>query len=96
MNITKFENEDAIDLIANVIEPISKIAQDKTLINAIKKDDKMKAVQILLKKHKKEIIEVLAALHGEPVDTFKCNVLTITQDLIELLNNTELIEVFTS
>lgn len=95
MKLQNFENENAIELIADIIEPFSKIAQDKKLVELIKSGDKLKAVQYGLKQHKSTIIEILAILDGTPVNEYKCNVLTITKELLELLNNKELIEVFT-
>ena len=83
MKITEFENEEALDLLADVMDPISVICADEEVKNC---KSKLKAVQIILKKYKKEIITVLARMNNTPVSEYKCNLITITRDLMELLN----------
>lgn len=94
MKLTQLENEDAIDLIANIIEPLGQIAQDKKIQELLKETNKLVLVQYILKNHKKSIIEILAAMDGTPVEEYHCNVITITKDLLEIVNNKELSEVF--
>lgn len=94
MKITDFKNEDAIELIADLIEPISEISTDKELVKLLKKGDKIKAIQQGLKNHKSSIIQILAILNGVPVEEYSCNPITITKDLLVILNDKELMEVF--
>ena len=94
MKITDFKNEDAIELIADLIEPISEISTDKELVELLKKGNKMKAIQQGLKNHKSSIIQILAILNGVPVEEYSCNPITITKDLLVILNDKELMEVF--
>lgn len=94
MKITDFKNEDAIELIADLIEPISEISTDKELVELLKKDNKIKAIQQGLKNHKSSIIQILAILNGVPVEEYSCNPITITKDLLVILNDKELMEVF--
>lgn len=95
MNIKQIENENAVELIADIIEPFSKIAADAELVEMIRKGENLKAVQHALRNHKTTVVEILAALNQTPVEDFHCNIITITRDLLELLNDKELIEVFT-
>ena len=94
MKITDFKNEDAIELISDLIEPISEISTDKELVKLLKKGDKIKAIQQGLKNHKSSIIQILAILNGVPVEEYSCNPITITKDLLVILNDKELMEVF--
>lgn len=94
MKITDFKNEDAIELIADLIEPISEISTDKELVELLKKGNKIKAIQQGLKNHKSSIIQILAILNGVPVEEYSCNPITITKDLLVILNDKELMEVF--
>lgn len=94
MKITDFKNEDAIELIADLIEPISEISTDKELVELLKKGNKIKAIQQGLKNHKSSIIQILAIINGVPVEEYSCNPITITKDLLVILNDKELMEVF--
>ena len=106
MKLSEYKDEQALDVLAEIIEPAAYIMADpeiraKVKIDKEKDDEKSKTdvlgiVKIILKKHKKEIIEILAAVDGVPVEEYHCNVFTLPVKIIELLNDKELIGFFTS
>ena len=97
--LSEIKDEEAIELLADLIEPISEIASDeaarKELMNA-KHDgmSPMEMVKPLLKTHKKSIIKILAILEGTPVEEYHCNAITLPLRLIEVLNDPELLSLF--
>lgn len=96
MKLSNYTNEEAIDLLADIIEPTSKIFGDKNVAAAVqRKATKLEIVKIALKNHKKEIVEILARLSGQAVADYKCNIITITTDILEILNDKELVDFFT-
>lgn len=96
MKITDYKNEDAIDLLADIIEPVSKIFADAELKKAIKKKNfkKIDAVKIALKNNKNSIIEILARLDGKTVEEYECTPVSILMSVLEILNDKELLSFF--
>lgn len=94
MKLSEFKNEDALDLIADLIEPATQIFADPEISSA--RNNKARAVKIAIKNHKDSVIEILARLDNIPVEEYNKNVVQMTLDLLELLNDDELMEVFSS
>ena len=96
ISLSKFENEDAIDLLAEIMEPASLILSDEEFSRKWTSGQPViLAVKYALKNHKKEVVQIISALHGENPETYRFNLLTLTADLILLLNDSYLKEVFT-
>lgn len=87
MKLSEYKNEDAIEVIADIIEPLSAIFTD----DEIKKEkNKMKAISKALKKYKKEVIQILARIDGVPVEKYECNALTLPIKVLEVMNDKEI------
>lgn len=96
MKLSDFKGENALDLLADIIEPAAEILGDKEIAELYNGGWKKAAiVKIAIKKHKKEVIEILAAMDGVPVEEYSCNVLTLPLKLLEILNDKEFMELFT-
>lgn len=97
MKLSEYKNEAALDLLVDIAEPAAEIFADKEISEALKRGDKKIAVvKNAIKNHKKSVIEILAVLDGIPVEEYSCNVFTIPVKLLEILNDKDLIEFFTS
>ena len=111
MKLSDIKGERVFDVIADIIEPVTNIAQDKeiTLFKreatpegmtarafAIKKISKN--APLLLKRHKGDISTVLAAIKGQTVDEYvaSLNMAALSIDLLELLNDKEFVSFFMS
>lgn len=95
MKISEFQNEDALDLLADLIDPVSNILADDEVIKSLN-TNKISMVKTIIKTHKKEVIEILARLDGVPVEEYKVNVFTLPIKLIEILNDEGLVNFFDS
>ena len=95
MKLSEFKNEAALELLANIIEPAGDIMADP-LVGKAYAESKIKAVAVAIKNHKDAVIKILAALDGKPVEEYSCNVFTIPIKLLEILNDPELAQLFTS
>ncbi len=95
--ISEYKNEDALDLLADLIEPATEIFSDKE-IQKMRKEGKapLKIAKVVLKKHKGSLMELLAALHGCEVSELELTIPQIVSDLALLLKDSELVEVFQS
>lgn len=99
MKLSDYKGEEALDLIADLMEPISQILQDKDFqrqVEAGSNAGMLKAAKTLLKRHKKECIEILARIDGIPVEEYKPTVFVLTKKVVELLGDKEVQELFIS
>ena len=107
MKLSEIKGERAVEVIADLIEPIANIATDKECadlfsVKPVKDEDKkvtarkhlVKKVPALLKSHKQDVIKIIATLDGKSVNDM--NVFSITAALIGFVQDEALIELFTS
>ena len=100
MRLSDYKGEAALDKLADIIEPLTIMLADPEM-QEIAKDKKgamIRYAKPMLKNHKKEVIEVLAALDNEPVETYKDKItlFTLPAKLLEFLNDPEVQALFQS
>lgn len=100
MRLSDFKGEEAIDVLADIIEPLTSIISDKEVQKLSKKKNVKPASYIkpMLKNHKKEVIEVLARLDRKTVEEYSENLslLTLPMQILELINDPEVQNLFHS
>jgi len=96
MKLSEIRGEAALDLLADIIEPAAEIMSDPEIKELAEAKNKGAIVKAIIKKHKKSIMVILAALDGVPVDEYQMNVFTLPMKLLEILNDPELVDFFTS
>ena len=107
MKLSEIKGDRAVEVIADLIEPIANIASDKECadlfdVKPVKGEDKkvtsrkhlVKKVPMLLKSHKRDVIQIIATLDGKSVDDM--NMFSIAAALIGFVKDEALIELFTS
>lgn len=99
MKLSEYKGEQALDMLADLIEPAAAIMADKEVANFAKSGKPVvKLLKPLIKNHKPEVIEILAILDGENPKKYaeKINLFTLPSKLLEILNDPDLISLFTS
>ena len=100
MRLSDIKGEKALDVLADILEPIQTIMADETAKNLLKGGSAgaVKTCQYLLKEHKKEVIEIMAITELTSVEEFteKLSVITLPVKVLEILNDPELQTLFTS
>lgn len=93
MRLSDFKDEKAIEVVADLIDPISVIAQE---VKKVKKDGMSVAqlVAIALKNCKKEAIQMFAILNDIPVEEYHCTGATILSDMIQMFSDPQLMQLF--
>lgn len=83
---------DAIDLIADLIDPLTEISQDEEILKLTRKNGTpvFKIVQAILRRHKDSAIQILAIIDGVEPEDYKGNVFTIIGRLLGLLSNKDI------
>lgn len=97
MKISDYKDEEALDLVADLIEPAGKIFSDQKLREAIKEENaRSKVAKLIIKNHKTEIIEILARINNTPVKEYHFTVMSLLTDVMDIIQDEELMAVFTS
>lgn len=102
MKLSDFKGEDALDVLADIIEPATEIVNDEEIKDAFSDDGKGKklaaVVKIALKKHKHAVLEILAACEQKPYEEYVQTVTVFTLPLkaLEIFNDRELVAFFQS
>lgn len=93
--LSEIQNEEALDVLADILEPTIIIARDK-VVKEKAKEGRMAAIQYVMKNHKAALLKILATLDGVPVKEYKVNVIQIPVKVVELLNDEDLMSFFQS
>lgn len=112
MRLSDIKGERTLDVIAEIIEPITNIATDD-IAAAMFKREKLpegetakgfllnrakKSLPQLLKNHKADIISILASVEGTSAAEYskKLNLVKLTKDFVDLMTDEAFTELFTS
>ena len=98
MKLSDYKGEAALDVLADIIEPLTMILADEEMQKLAKTHAPTLAyVKPAIKNHKQQVFEVLARLENEPVEEFKanCSLITLPKMLLDLFNDPEVQSLFT-
>lgn len=96
MKLSDIKGEQALEAMADLIDPVAEIAQDKKLVGFIRGKSYAEAVKLGLKKHQKAILTILAILNQQDVKTYEPSLAEIPKMLLDLFNDKELLNLFSS
>lgn len=110
MKLSEIKGERAIDAIADMIEPIARIAEDKEAVKLFKREKCPKgtdpktfllkriraSVPVLLRNHKADLIEIMAAIEGTTAESYAqtLSVPKLIGDIFGLMTDSELLSLF--
>lgn len=94
--LSEYRGEEALDLLANLIDPCVEIIQDKRLVTLIRGKNKAEAAKVAIRNHKQSILEIMARLDGEDPAKYSPGLLDLPRKLLELFEDKELVDLFTS
>lgn len=97
MKLSDYKGEDALDLLADIIEPATSILGDSEFREKMRaKEPPAKLAKYALKKHKSAILEIMARIDGEDPQTYKPGIFELPSKVLDILNDKELMDLFTS
>lgn len=99
MKLSEIKGEAAIEAVADIIEPLAKIAGDKGFLKEYRSDKpKLLLIKYLLKEHRSEVLEILAVLDQKSVEEYMetVNLVTLPQQILETVNDPEVAVLFQS
>lgn len=94
-HLSEYKDEEALDMLADLIDPVIEIFGDEEVSKWFKAGVKVKAVQAAIRGHKQDVIKMLAILEGVPEGEYHCNLLTLPKILLNVFNDPELNDFFT-
>lgn len=83
--LSEIKGEEALDVLAEILVPITTIANDEEVKNGFETNI-AKCVSIALKKYKSEVMDMLAAIDGKPKEELEIDLLTLPTAIIEILS----------
>lgn len=89
MRPNEVKNEQAIEILADMFDPIMEIASDDKIVSAARSDNKILMVKHILKDHSRAVLELMALSEGVPVEEYECDIFTLPVKLLELFNRPE-------
>ena len=93
--LSEIKDEEALDVLADLLEPVVAICQNKELVEAVRSNKhQLKIAQIAIRANKKEVMEILSILSDEK--EYHCSAISILNDAKTLFGDKELIDFFTS
>lgn len=96
MKLSEIKGEAALDAMADLIDPMMDISQDRVLVGLLRARNISEAIKLGLKKHQPSIITILAILNQQDPKTYEPNLWEIPKMLLDLLNDKDLLDLFQS
>ena len=96
---SEIKGEDAISVLTELVEPVSTILSDKAIGDEYRKGvTRAKFVADIIKKHEKEVVEMLSILDGTTRKKYlaKSNVMSIVKDAMYIINDEAMQDFFMS
>ena len=96
MKLSEIKGEKAIEVFADLLEPVGKILSDEEVRKLLTDNaSKIEIIKTMLKNHSKEVIEMMAIIDDVPVENYEVNFATLPMKLIELFNDEAVGQLFT-
>jgi hypothetical protein len=99
MKLSEFKGDDALEVLANLVEPSVELFKDEELVKLVRNvDTRAKGISYALRNHKAEVFQILAATEGVSVEEYKetCNVMSLPGKILEIFNDEELMHFLSS
>lgn len=97
MKLADYKGEDAIELLADIIDPLTGILGNEEIRKVAEEGaNNLKLVKTILKHGKKEVLEIMAIIDKENPKTYKPNIFALPIRLLELFSQPEMRMLFIS
>lgn len=94
-SLAEIKGDDALELIADLLEPATEIMSDEKVKNAFYSKNSAAAIKVAIKEHKDAVIVILAALNECDAKDYKPSVAQIIKDALQIVNDKALLDLFT-
>lgn len=95
MRLSEFKDEKAIEVVAALMEPLSRITLSESVQQLYTKGaQSYEFAAVILKNNAKEIKDIFAILNGKDPKTYHCNAATILKDTISMFSDPDMMTLF--
>lgn len=99
-NLADIKGDAALELVADLIDPVTEIMSDPVVAAAYRGTEKepgskAKAIKVAIKTHKKAITTILALMDEEDPKTYEPSAMVIPVRLLQILNDPDMNSLFT-
>lgn len=98
MRLFEATGDEALDIITDLMTPISELFTDKDVVSLIRSGKRMDAIKVSVKKYRNTVFEIMAICDtGEPVSEYKKHVhaMDIPAKLLMITNHPSVKSLFT-
>lgn len=93
--LSDYKNEEALDLLADILEPCSEIMTDKEVVDLLMSEDqKMRGAVLMIKNHKSALRQIMARMDQCDPESYEFNLFTLPRRILEIINDKELLSFF--
>lgn len=97
MKLADFKDDEALELLEKILDPVCVIMANKEIVSMWKRGKRdIFLARAVIKNHKKEIVEIIAAMHKEDPDKVHFTLPSLLRDVMDLMDDPDLDAVFTS
>lgn len=99
MRLSELKGADALNVLADLIEPVGEIMTDKEILVQLKRGgNKFAGISLALRNHPDAVISILATLEGQTAEAYTetLTVGSLPLKLLELLNDPTVVQLFFS
>lgn len=94
MKLSEIKGERALEVLADLIDPIKELLQDEKLKEMRSESNKLDIVKYLLKNHQKDVLTILALINGENPETYEPSILTLPVMVMDFINDPDVAGLF--
>ena len=95
MKLSDYTNEDALDLLADLLDPVSDIMNDKGLQEiALQNGDKIAIAKYVLKNKQKQVVQILARMENKPLSEYKATITEMFAQILDVMNDKVMLDFF--
>ena len=93
MKLLELKGEKALDVLADLLDPIQVIASDQIFRKELQ-TNRIAGIKYLLKNHKPEVIKILAIANEQDPETYEPNILELPSTIMEFLSDPTVSQLF--
>lgn len=96
MKLSDFKGEDAVEVLADIMEPATSLLNDTEFKKMVQSDTttKIELVQYVMRQHTDEVLQFYSILNRLPKET--ATPIKLTATMLDIFNDKELVSLFTS
>lgn len=96
MKLSDIKGEAALEALADIIDPAVEILADAEMVKAFRTKPKIQIIKMAIKRHKRAVLAIMAALEGETPETYEVSFVTLPAKMLELFSDPQLVSLFHS